>query len=110
MPQPVTDLMTMDFSKYNADRRYRIVIQQHLLYLKNHPDTRVVAVTEAKARPFYYNLWGYLLNVGYLPEQMYAIMLLSGMNSSEDFDETITQLVVPTFTVIDKIFTIASSV
>lgn len=109
MTQPLNKLATINWAMPVADPRYRSVLESHMLYLRSHKDTRVMYVTQAEARPYYYNLYAYLNDLKFAPEMFWVIMRASNLYSSEDFNESVRELIVPPLSVVLDIITTAKS-
>lgn len=103
----VSDMVTYKVPLYAANPRLRNVLITHRTYLREHKDTVRRAVDKNKARPFYYNLYGYLLTID-IPSQLHWIIcMLSDMNSPEDFDGSVDMLYIPDIGIIDEIMSVA---
>lgn len=103
----VNDLVTYTLPHYSANPRLRNVLLTHRTYLRNHKSTEIRVVDKNKARPFYYNLYGFLTTIK-IPSQLHWIVLmLSDMNSGEDFDGSIEILHIPDIAVIEEIMSVA---
>lgn len=89
-----------------ADEEHRRVLTQHRDYLMSLSTTQRIAVTD-DATPFYYNLFRYLKEQQYPSKLHWIIMVLSGLNSPEDFDKTTKTLIVPHVSEVEKILNVA---
>lgn len=103
----VNDLVTYKLPHYAANPRLRNVLVTHRSYLRNHESTVRQVVDKNKARPFYYNLYGYLTTTK-IPSQLHwIVMMLSDMNSPEDFNGDVDMLYLPDIAVIEEIMSVA---
>jgi hypothetical protein len=75
---------------------YRNTIESCLSLLKVHHKTREVKLDPHKSRIYRYDFYTYLRHtVGINPEYHWIIMRLNDMLSPRDFDENVTQLLIP---------------
>lgn len=103
----VNELVTYTLPHYAANPRLRNVLITHRKYLREHESTTSMAVDLKVARPYLYNLYGYLTTVK-IPSQLHwIILMLSDMNSPEDFDATVKALHIPSIATIDEIISVA---
>lgn len=101
----VNDLISYSYPAISAEPIYRQKLVPYLDYLRKHSETLKVPVLQADARPFYYNLNGYLLSQGYDPLLHWIIMLMSDIESPMDFDERVKYILVPSISIISEIET-----
>lgn len=107
MVQPVNKLLSYQFGPEQANEKHRINLTQHLSYLRDHKDTRTVTITEAESRPYYYNLYKFLSAAGYPDDMHWIIMRVNGMNSPEEFDNSVKTLRIPSIQIVDDIINMA---
>lgn len=105
----VNNLISYNYPPMSAEPAYRIKLAPYLDYLRKHKDTRIIPVQQANARPYYYNLYGYLGAQGYDNILHWIIMKLSDLPSPEAFDDKVSFLVVPSISLIEEIRIIITS-
>lgn len=105
----VNRLINYNYPEISAEPKYRAKVIPYLNYLRNHKDTKIIAVSQSSARPYYHNLYGYLTSLGYDVSLHWPIMVLSGLPSPEALDETVKTLTIPSIALIDEIKTIITS-
>lgn len=105
----VNNLISYNYPPMSAEPAYRIKLAPYLDYLRKHKDTKTIPVQQATARPYYYNLYGYLRSQGYDNILHWIIMKMSDLPSPEAFDEKVETLVVPNISLIDEIRIIITS-
>lgn len=93
---------TYDYHEIGTDPAIRRHFEQYRKYLKEHADTTIVKVTD-NARPFYYNLYGYLQQQKYHAKLHWLILMLSDLETPEHFDETTLTLVIPDISTVELI-------
>ena len=108
MAQAIDSLQKYQTADCNADQLIRAVLETHLHYLRHHSATRTLAIDHGAARPFYYNLYGFLYNQGYHPKLYWLIMQLSSLRNQEDFNQTTVSLLVPGLGVVEEILSMAN--
>lgn len=99
----LSNLATYKPHRSQTNPSIRLLLQTHRHYLKTHPDTQTWTVDHEKAAPFYYNLFAYLQEAGLALEVHYATLLLSELDSPEQFDHTTDELIVPSLVVVESI-------
>lgn len=97
-----TDHTTYDYHEIGTSPDIRHHFETHRKYLKEHSSTRIHTVGD-DARPFYYNLYGYLIHQNINPKLHWLILMLSDIDSPEDFNENITSLNIPDIGVVEEI-------
>lgn len=108
MSQAIDNLQKYQTADCNADQIIRMVLETHLHYLRNHADTQTVVIDHGQARPFYYNLYGYLYNQGYEPKLYWLIMQLSNLRNQEDLDQNTVSLRIPSLGIVEEILAMAT--
>lgn len=104
MASAVDRLMIDDGPSVDWDEDFRWVMEDHLTYLKNHSQTKVIPVDAGKAYQYEFDLHGYLYNVcGYPLYMHWIIMRCSGLKSITDFNSKVPFLIAPSADVVSQI-------
>lgn len=93
---------TYDYHEIGTNPDIRRHFETHRKYLKEHSKTRIHIVND-NARPFYYNLYGYLIQQGINSKLHWLILMLSDIDSPEDFNESVTSLNIPDLGTVEEI-------
>ncbi len=101
----LSDLTTYRTPKYLYTEAGRSLMIQHIQYLRNHKDTEVKQILPSDARRFYYCFDAFMISLGYDTNQIYPTMLINGLDSVEDFDESVTTLLIPSSSIVEEIIT-----
>lgn len=80
------------------DPGFRKVIEDHIPWLIQRSQGRILTVPKTDLVKHQYDLSGFLNASNILPDQHWAIMRVNGMYSNYDFDGTVTELMVPSTT------------
>lgn len=82
----------------------RRVLRDHTEYLRNHKDTRSVAIDPRYAWPEIHNFYAYCKLVKLQPNQIYPIMLLNGIDEPMMFNtDDFQTLIIPTSTAVAEV-------
>lgn len=98
----VTSHTTYEHHEIGTNPEIRRHFETHRKYLKEHPKTRIHTVDNS-ARPFYYNLYGYLIQQKINSKLHWLILMLSDIDSPEDFNESVTSLNIPDLGTVEEI-------
>lgn len=98
----VTNHTTYDYHEIGTNPAIRHHFETHRKYLKEHPKTRIENVGD-DARPFFYNLYGYLIHKRTNEKLHWLILMLSDIDSPEDFNENVKSLVIPDLGTVEEI-------
>ena len=82
-------------SKRVLDEDYYVLIESHLDYLKKHPLTKAVSVSERIAAMYQGDFHGLLNYLGLDKKLHYLITRMNGHYSSSDFSSQENYLVIP---------------
>lgn len=102
----LAQLETYDYHNVGSDPEFRALFETHRMYLMRHPKTRDLIVGN-NARPFFYNLYGYLIETDINPKLHWLILMLSDLESPEDFDSSVTTLRCPDLATVEEIIALA---
>lgn len=108
MSQPINSLTAYTPATLSYYPRLRAVFETHHHYLRTHSSTQRLAVDQSIARPFFYNLYGFLQYQNYDTKLWWLILRLSGLKGPEDFDENTEYLLVPDLGLVDQILGMAN--
>ena len=87
---------------YNEEG-FRLLVETHLDWLRNRPDTVVQPVTQGEAYRYQYDLFGFLYAIK-IPQQLhFAVMRMSKLNAATDFNVDIPYLYIPSAADIDQL-------
>lgn len=79
------------------------VIETHLTYLRNHPDTVVRAIEPIDGVKYQGDFGGLLYHYGVLPQYHLVILRMNNLASPTEYTSDILSLLVPSTTAVDKI-------
>lgn len=81
----------------------RAVLEDHMTYLRTHPDTRVVVVSDLDLYRFEGDLYGLYMELGIPPQYHYTVMRMNEIDSPQLVNPEKRNLMVPSYTVVDQI-------
>lgn len=98
----IEDLMigAVDLSYYDAG--FRTVLEDHLTYFRNHPQTQPMAVQSMDKEVFEFDFYGMLTQMKIARELHYVTMRLAGLTSPTDSFKDLEVILVPDATVVNK--------
>lgn len=100
--------VTHKYHSAGTDENIRRLLTTHLKYLREHSTTVTHVVDHTEARTHYYNLFSYL-TFKELPCKLHWVtLLISDIDSPEDFDEDCHYLKFPDEALIDSILSLHS--
>lgn len=102
----LSQLETYEFHEVGSNPDFRALFETHRMYLTNHSKTRELVVGN-DARPFYYNLYGYLIHANINPKLHWLVLMLSDLDSPESFDSETTILKCPDLSTVEEIITLS---
>lgn len=97
---------TYEYHEIGTNAKIRHLFETHRNYLLNDTETRKHVVGD-DARPFFYNLFGYLIFKGINAKLHWVILMLSGLDSPEDFDDTVNELIFPNIGRVEEILALS---
>ena len=101
----ITQFITRTGHKSFYGEKWRTLIEDHIDYLKEHPDTTILEVSPMAAYQYKHNFFGVLTDHA-IPEQFHwAIMRINGFYSSDEFTEDVRNLYIPASEVLSKLNT-----
>lgn len=86
---------------YNEN--FRVVIEDHMTYLRNDPQSYYQNVTPAQAYKFEGDFFGLLDQLNQPPQFHWIIMRMNKLTSPVYSQDTITQILVPSAAVVERI-------
>lgn len=88
------------------DPDFYVLVDSHLKYLREHPETQVAEVTAMNAKKYMGDFHGLLnfLNVG--KKYHYLVTRLNGLMASTDFDGNQTRVLLPPMERVASIFAV----
>lgn len=105
--QPIFDLMNKTSADYTHTSVGRDVMVSHIKYLRESKMSRVHQVDPDMARRFSYCLYSYLRNIAVDVKNHWPVMVINNLNSPEDFDVNVKQLIIPDLVEVTDILTVA---
>ncbi len=108
MPASINKLITYHPDTYLINPTLRNVLSQHIDYLRKHPTTQRHVVDVELATPHYFDLYGYLHNVGIATELHWPILILN-MASPYEFTNKTKELLIPDISQVNEIISVANS-
>jgi hypothetical protein len=88
-------LMVADGPAVYYEANLRVVLEDHLTFLRQHPSTVQLNVTEGDAYRFEYDLYGFLRRFGVTGQVHWLVMRMNHMTDPSEFGPQYTELLVP---------------
>lgn len=99
----IDSLMTNEGPSIYYNETFRLVIEDHLKYLREHKETVPIIIEPAYAYKYEGDLFG-LLSAYNIPFEMHwIIMRINKMTAPTQTDDLLTNLLIPNKTVIERI-------
>lgn len=86
--------------------KWRNTIENHLVYLRNHAQTRVVPTTELVAYRSRWDLHSLLTEMKIPEKHFWVIMRVNNLNNPTEFHEDITSIIVPSSSAIEQLYSV----
>ena len=86
---------------YNS--KFRVVLEDHMTFLRSHPDNDLLNIEPAQAYKYAGDLFGILQYYNLSPYLHWIVMRVNGMTSPTEFRDTTTALIIPSMSVIATI-------
>lgn len=99
----LTDKIDVSTPEVYYDPRFRLLIEQHLNALINYRGNVYLTLTPMDTDIWQGNLDGYLFSQKVPIHQHWIIMRMNGMDSTLDFDDTLTTLILPDMEQINRL-------
>ena len=90
---------------YYSDK-FRLMLEDHLLIIRGMSTITLREITESdwdKLNRFTGDFYGFLKALNYQPQYHWTIMRMNGFRSNFDLDMSLTRLILPDWTYIDKL-------
>lgn len=81
---------------------FKKVLEDHIQYLKNHPQTTPLEMTPRDSEKWRWNISGYLTTI-VPPQHVWIIMRINGFISDIDYDGSQMSLLIPPVSALDDI-------
>ena|SRR5437764_7121095 len=98
----IEDLMIGTVDPYYYDVGFRTVLEDHLTYFRNHPQTATMAVLSHHREVYEFDFYGLLTEMKIPVELHYVTMRLAGLTSPTDPFKDLEIITVPDATVVSK--------
>lgn len=85
------------------DDSFRAVLEDHMTYLRTHPQSRIIQVEPHVADRWAGDLYGLLISLNIAPYLHWVIMRMNGMLSPQDCDGQLRALQIPYNKVLETI-------
>lgn len=95
---------------HSLERNFLVLLESHLHYLRNHPQTTVRPVSALDGDVYTGDFYGLLDSILVEKKYQYPVMRVNGLRSSSDYAGKELNILIPPFTVIDQLTAIALSV
>ncbi len=103
MTNPIFDLMINDGPAVFYDFGFKVVLESHLTFFRNHTSTQTLPVTENEAYRFEGDLYGLLHSFNIPTQYHYLIMRMNDFTSPHDATDSIKSLRIPSDTLVENI-------
>lgn len=87
-------LISSDSSTYYS-RGFRNVLEDHMTYLRKHPETRVIPVTPMQAHQYEFDMTGLLNELGIPLKMHWVVIRMNHFNSLTEVPADLIQLLLP---------------
>lgn len=81
----------------------RGVLEDHMTFLRTHPETQAIAVSDLDLYRFEGDLYGLFTELGIPPQYHFVVMRVNGLDSPLVVSSEMRMLWVPSYTVVDQI-------
>jgi len=85
------------------DRAIRDVIDDHMTYLRSHPENEVIAVAPKDVERFQGALYDLFSAMGIPPQYHYCVRQMNQLSSAQEVPEDLSSLLIPNYSVVDTI-------
>ena len=99
----IDEIATSDGADIYYSDSFRVVLEDHMTYLRNHPQTYLKEVSSKQAYKFEGDFFGLLSELNQSPEFYWIIMRMNKLTSPVYSESTINSIIVPANDVIERI-------
>lgn len=99
----LSELMIADGPAIYYDAGFRVVLEDHMNFLRTSPTTTVLVIPPGEAWKFEFDLYGLLRKYGVAPHLHWLTMRMNKMTSPEEFTADIEQLLIPDQVVVSRL-------
>jgi hypothetical protein len=99
----IDSLMAVPGADVNYDAGFRILIEDHMTYLRSHTTTSVLTVDGSMAYKYVGDLSGLLTHYQVPRHLHWVVMRMNNMTSNTDLTESTTSLILPDLSTVSKL-------
>lgn len=99
----IEDLMLKTAANDYYDPEFHAVIEAHVSYLYNHPETVISTISPMDLYVYEFDFYGLLTSMGVPPEQHFATLRMNKLNSPQDDFSKMEFIRIPDKGVLSKI-------
>lgn len=99
----IHSLMSAEAAPLFYDPAFRRMLETHLPLLRTHPTTQVNMVSPLMSYRYRGDLYGFLTKAGVSKDLHWLVMRLIDLNSPTEFDDKVTQILIPADAFINQI-------
>ena len=92
----INSMLVLDDNVMYYNTAFRNVLEDHMTYLRTHPDTIIVAVTPMQAYRYEFDMTGLLIELGIPLHMHWTVVRMNHMSSLTQVPSDLLQLIVPT--------------
>lgn len=102
----INDLMPDDGPSIYYDARFRQVLEDHMTYLRQHPQTETMDVNNQVANKHHGDFTGVLQSYNIPPHLHWVVSRLNGFTSPSQYRSDQTRILVPSNGALDRLVTV----
>jgi hypothetical protein len=99
----VDELMFQEGASIFYDNAFRSVLEDHMTFLRNHPQTRTLPVDAGKAHKFEFDIFGLLADYGVATHLHWLVMRMNNLTDMTRFNMSYESLLIPDELVVSQI-------
>lgn len=99
----IDELLLNPGIKFYYDSKFRIVLEDHMTYLKNLPSTQSVPVNMGLAYKYEGDFFGLLTAMNVRPDHHYIVMRMNNMSSPLEYTHEMMNILIPGGNEIERI-------
>ena len=91
----INSMLIADDSALFYDEKFRMVVEDHMTYLRTHPNTTMVTVTPMQAYKYEFDMIGLLSSLGIPLKLHWVIIRMNHLSSLTHVPKDLTQILIP---------------
>lgn len=103
MSTSLTNCMTVKTSNFTDEDGYRVYIESHLKYLREHPDTQLITLNQDSVYKNLYDFSSLFMDLGINIEDHWLVLRLNNYTSFKELTMEVIQLWLPPANVVNRL-------